>query len=166
MIRLLLTLGISLTCISCATVPVQSQIWCNEKHVQNASLGETSGELEALPIRIDQIPVAFKLLSVKNFIRLDLDQVNKLSSFSAFPKGGAYYLLRSGIYARESASLEDIKTNSDRGGTRHFQFRSSDRLLTIFSLQGVKREILYPFPVLARLSFAPSSVQAFCYTHY
>lgn len=161
-----LILMFCLVSISCTTTRQNSQAWCDDRHMQNASFGEEAHAVGTFPIRTGQLPRAYDLLSRRRFVEIDRSTFNELTEEMPSTEGGKYYLMRSGIYSNEHASLVEIKAESDWPGRRGFQFRELDGLLTIFSFQGVRRERLFPMPILVRTPYSISSTQAYCYTHF
>lgn len=164
--RAIALLALCLLSVSCATTSHRNVIWCDDRAVQNASLGEVIAPKEIFPILTDQIPSANEILSRVSFSRVDRNTFRRLTGIGSYFDEDMYYLIRSGIYSPVNATILEIKTESDRPGTRVFQYRDLDQLLTVFSFQGVRRERLFPMPILVRVSFFVEATQAYCRTHY
>jgi hypothetical protein len=156
---------LSTLCMSCATVPRQSEPWCNSNHVTNANLGAESSEVQVIPIGEDQIKQAYDKLTKRKFVVVDRSLLKVLSGQE--PQSGmVYILLRNGVYGPPVSRIEDIRLLDGKPRTHIFQFRLLDSLLTVINVQGVRRETLHNVPLLIAAPFSPSAVQTFCYTHY
>lgn len=164
--RVCILLTLSCLSVSCATTRQSQQIWCDERSVPNASFGEETRSVEVFAIRSEQLARARELLSRRSFLEIQSNIFSEMIEGNEVFEGGRYYLVRSGIYGPVDASVAQLKNESDRPGRRAFQFREIDNLLTVFSFQGVRRERLFPMPILVRLPHPVHSTQAFCHTHY
>lgn len=164
--RLLLISLLYVFSVSCATTRQITRAWCDERIVRNASFGQEIHSVKAFPIRVDQLQRAYDLLARQPFVGIDRRVFNDMTSGIDFVESSHYYLIRSGIYAGYHAGPIDIRAASDRPGTRAFQFRETDRLLTVFSYQGVRRERLFNMPILIEIPYSVRSTQAYCRTHY
>jgi len=157
---------LALSCVSCATVSERTQAWCHDGLVPNAGLGPEISQVVVVPIRTDQFSSAFRLLAKRSVVPIDRHKAAGLAAAGQALNPGSYYLVRSGVFARDGADLSEVKQVSDALARRIFQFRNADRHLSIFNLQGIDATKIHSFPLLVQLHFSPQSSQAYCDTHY
>lgn len=157
--------GLNLTNIQQSS-SVEEQPFCHNGWTQNADFGEDFSSVSAVPIRSNQVELALRRLNGRDLLSIDLTVASHLLGRNRLGLGKKYYILRSGLFAPSNLSNREINRLFESQVRRIFQWRESDRHLSIFITQPfIRGHQIRSVPLLIIADVEISSSQSYCDTY-